>query len=203
MISLYMAGRSPLHRLPAWLKLAGLVLISLVIYPIDQPLWLLLVLLAVAAGYASLGSGGLQRLRLVKPMLPILLLILPFQAWTQGWNAGLVLLQRILILVLLANLVTLTTSMDAMMAAVMPLLRPLRWVGVAPHRLAFAVALLVRFVPVLMALTAGLLEAWRARGGGRRQWRLAVPLLINAIRMSDHVAEALAARGGIPSDSKR
>ncbi|PTY37200.1 hypothetical protein BGP77_08010 [Saccharospirillum sp. MSK14-1] len=201
MISLYMAGRSPLHRLPAGVKLAALMAISIALYPVDQPLWLLPVLLLTIAGYATLGPGGLQRLTLVKPVLPFLLLILVFQTWTQGWAAGLVMLQRILVMVLLANLVTLTTSMDAMMAAVMPLLRPLRWVGVAPHRIAFAVALLVRFVPVLMALTASLLEAWRARGGGRRQWRLAVPLLINAIRLSDHVAEALAARGGIPNDS--
>lgn len=198
-----MAGRSPLHRLPAGVKLAGLMAISMALYPVDQPLWLLPVLLLSVAGYASLGPGGLQRLTLVKPVLPFLLLILAFQTWTQGWADGLVMLQRILIMVLLANLVTLTTPMDAMMAAVMPLLRPLRWIGVAPHRIAFAVALLVRFVPVLMALTASLLEAWRARGGGRRQWRLAVPLLINAIRLSDHVAEALAARGGIPPDAKQ
>ncbi|WP_108126901.1 energy-coupling factor transporter transmembrane component T family protein [Saccharospirillum mangrovi] len=203
MISLYIAGRSPLHRLPAGIKLTALMAISIALYPIDQPLWLLPVLLLTVVGYASLGAGGLQRLTLVKPILPILALILIFQTWTQGWAAGLVLLQRLLILVLLANLVTLTTSMDAMMAAVMPLLRPLRWVGIAPHRIAFAVALLVRFVPVLMALTASLLDAWRTRGGGRQQWRLAVPLLINAIRMSDHIAEALAARGGIPNDSKR
>lgn len=198
-----MAGRSPLHRLPAGVKLAGLMAISMALYPVDQPLWLLPVLLLSVAGYASLGPGGLQRLTLVKPVLPFLLLILAFQTWTQGWADGLVMLQRILIMVLLANLVTLTTPMDAMMAAAMPLLRPLRWIGVAPHRIAFAVALLVRFVPVLMALTASLLEAWRARGGGRRQWRLAVPLLINAIRLSDHVAEALAARGGIPPDAKQ
>lgn len=199
MISLYFPGRSPLHRCPAGVKLAGLALISIGLYPIQTPLWLFPAVLLVVLAYRSLGTGGLARMLIVKPLVPLFVLIFAVQWWTQGLASALVLLQRMLVLILLANLITLTTRMDAMMDAVLPLLSPLRWLGVRTERIAFAVALLVRFVPVLMAVMLNLLEAWKARGGGRAVWRLAIPMMINAIRLSDHVAEALAARGGVSS----
>ncbi len=199
MISLYLARRTWLHALPAGAKLLALACLSVALYPVGEAVWLVPVVLAVIAAYASLGPGGLGRLGIVKPLVPMFVLIVGLQWWTQSLNAALVLLQRMLILIWLANLVTLTTRMESMMAAVMPLLRPLRWLKMDPARVAFAVALLVRFVPVLMAVMLNLLEAWKARGGGRQVWRLAIPMMINAIRMSDHVSEALAARGGVRS----
>jgi len=199
MISLYVQRQSWLHRLPAGVKLVGLAGVSIALYPVATAWWLLPVLIAVASAYASLGPGGLARLWIVKPLVPMFVLIVGLQWWTQSLNAALVLLQRMLIVIWLANLVTLTTRMEAMMEAVMPILTPLKWFRVDPARVAFAVALLVRFVPVLMAVMLNLLEAWKARGGGRQVWRLAIPMMINAIRMSDHVSEALAARGGVHS----
>ncbi|GGX66554.1 energy-coupling factor transporter transmembrane component T family protein [Saccharospirillum salsuginis] len=199
MISLYVQRQTWLHRMPAGAKLIGLAAVSVALYPVTTAWWLLPVLIAVAGAYASLGPGGLARLWIVKPLVPMFVLIVGLQWWTQSLNAALVLLQRMLIVIWLANLVTLTTRMEAMMEAVMPLLTPLKWFRVDPARVAFAVALLVRFVPVLMAVMLNLLEAWKARGGGRQVWRLAIPMMINAIRMSDHVSEALAARGGVHS----
>lgn len=201
MISLYFPGHSRLHRLPAGIKLSGLAVISIGLYPIQSPLWLLPAVLLVIFAYHSLGTGGLARMLIIKPLLPLFVLIFAVQWWTQNLASALVLLQRMLVLILLANLITLTTRMDAMMDAVLPLLSPLRWLGIRTERIAFAVALLVRFVPVLMAVMLNLLEAWKARGGGRAVWQLAIPMMINAIRLSDHVAEALAARGGIRSQS--
>ncbi|MCH8531523.1 MAG: energy-coupling factor transporter transmembrane protein EcfT [Saccharospirillum sp.] len=201
MISLYFPGHSRLHCLPAGIKLSGLAVISIGLYPIQNPLWLLPAVLLVILAYYSLGTGGLARMLITKPLLPLFVLIFAVQWWTQNLASALVLLQRMLVLILLANLITLTTRMDAMMDAVLPLLSPLRWLGIRTERIAFAVALLVRFVPVLMAVMLNLLEAWKARGGGRAVWQLAIPMMINAIRLSDHVAEALAARGGIRSHS--
>lgn len=201
MISLYFPGHSHLHRFPAGIKLSGLAIISIGLYPIQNPWWLLPALLLVFVAYHSLGTGGLARLWIIKPLLPLFVLIFAVQWWTQNVASALVLLQRMLVLIWLANLITLTTRMDAMMDAVLPILTPLRWLGIRTERIAFAVTLLVRFVPVLMAVMLNLLEAWKARGGGRAVWQLAIPMMINAIRLSDHVAEALAARGGISNDT--
>lgn len=197
MISLYLARQSWLHRWPAGAKLGGLALISIALYFVSHPLLMALPLVGVLTIYASLGTQALRQLVLLRPLLFLFAAMFLVQWWTVGLSAGLVLVLRMATLVLLANLVTLTTRMDAMMTAVTPILRPLQWVGVDPKRIAFAVALLIRFIPVLMATLHSLREAWRARGGGRQVWRLAIPMTIQAIRLSDHVAEALAARGGI------
>lgn len=197
MISLYLAQRRWLHRVPAGLKLVALAVFSVALFPVTELLLMGSALALTLALYASTGKESLKQLRLLKPLLPLFLFIFLLQWWSIGWVEGLLLVLRMGTLILLANLVTLTTRMDDMMAALRPLFWPLQLLGVKPERIAFAVALLIRFVPVLMAVLHSLLDAWRARGGGKHVWKLAVPLTIQAIRMSDHVAEAIAARGGI------
>ncbi len=201
MISLYLAQKSWLHRLPAGVKLLSLAAISLLLYPVEQPAILLGLLAVTLLAYVSLGSAALHQLLALKVLLPLFSLIFLLQWWSIGLAAAAVLVMRMLTLILLANLITLTTRMDDMMDAVMPLFSPLRLLGIDTRRIAFAVTLLIRFIPVLMAVVSHLLDAWKARGGGRKLWRLAIPLTIQSIRLSDNVAEALAARGGIsPTD---
>ncbi|QEW07558.1 energy-coupling factor transporter transmembrane component T family protein [Nitrincola iocasae] len=201
MISLYLAQKSWLHRLPAGVKLLSLAVISLLLYPVEQPAILLGLLAVTLLAYVSLGSAALHQLLALKVLLPLFSLIFLLQWWSIGLAAAAVLVMRMLTLILLANLITLTTRMDDMMDAVMPLFSPLRLLGIDTRRIAFAVTLLIRFIPVLMAVVSHLLDAWKARGGGRKLWRLAIPLTIQSIRLSDNVAEALAARGGIsPTD---
>lgn len=201
MISLYLAQVGWLHRWPAGLKLLALAAISIGLYFVAQPALMAVVLAIVLGLYASLGRPALRQLVLLRPLLLLFALMFAVQWWSVGLAAGLTLVLRMSALILLANLVTMTTRMDAMMAAIAPLLAPLRLVRVEPARIAFAVALVIRFVPVLLAQLHSLREAWAARGGGRQLWRLAIPMTIQAIRLSDHVAEALAARGGIHAHS--
>ncbi|WP_409525538.1 energy-coupling factor transporter transmembrane component T family protein [Nitrincola sp. MINF-07-Sa-05] len=197
MISLYLGQQSWLHRQPAGFKLLILAAISIALYPVIN-LWLLAtMLLGTLLLYWSLGRQALRQLKLLRPLLPLFALMFLLQWWSVGWQEGLGLILRMSTLILLANLITMTTRMEAMMDAVMPLFAPLRWLGVDTRRIAFAVTLLIRFIPVLMAVLDSLLEAWRARGGGKQVWRLAIPMTIQAIRLSDTVSEALAARGGI------
>ena len=84
-----------------------------------------------------------------------------------------------------------------MMALVERLAAPLARVGVAPRVLALAMALVIRFTPVLMGKAEMLTQAWRGRATGRAGWRIVVPLVLVALDDADHVAEALRARGGI------
>ena len=63
---------------------------------------------------------------------------------------------RLLAMLLLADLVSMTTTMSALMEVLAPALRVLRPLGVNPRKMALAVALVLRFVPVL-------LTRWRAR----------------------------------------
>lgn len=203
MISLYLPGRTWLHAVPAGWKLLALALVSLAVAPSDSLALMAGLVALVLALYVSLGRAAMAQIALLRPLWPLFLILLALHAWNGDPRGGVVVLLRILAMVLLANAVTMTTRMDAMMDAVEPLLAPLALVGVPPRRVALAVAMMIRFVPLLFALWEALNESWRARTGKRGGWRLLAPFCIQTLKMSQHTAEALAARGGAPRGERR
>jgi len=194
MISVYLARTTWLHRAPAAAKLAGLAAISVALLPVEDWRILLACLACVLALYLPLGREALRRIELLRPLLPLLLLIAALQVLFAGWPAAVTVTARLLVMVMLADLVTATTTMREMMDAISPLLRPLRLAGMRPDRLALAVALVLRFVPLLLARWRAREEAWRARSLRRVSWPLAASFIVDTLRMADHVAEALDAR---------
>jgi biotin transport system permease protein len=102
---------------------------------------------------------------------------------------------RLAAMMLLADLVAATTTVTAMMEAIVPVLAPLRYVGLRPKRLALGVALVLRFVPVMLDGWRARNEAWRARSGRRVPLRLVASFLADAMRLADQAGEALDARG--------
>jgi biotin transport system permease protein len=192
----YIPGDSVLHRLPAGGKLLMLAFASLVLFPVNDPRLLCLALGAVLCLFPVLGRGGLHALRALKPLVAILAFVLALHALLGSFSLGLIVSLRLATLVLLATLVTVTTRMDSMMDALRPVLRPVAWFGLSERRLALAVALVVRFTPFIVDLGRQLQEAYRARSGRRGHVKLVAPLCLQALNAADHVAEALAARGG-------
>lgn len=191
----YFARRTWLHRLPAWLKLVLLAGISIALLPVQDWRILSLCLMLVGGVYLTLGADALRRLTLFRPLLPLLAIIFGLQAYSDGWEQGASAVLRLVVMVLTADLVTMTTTMTALMAAVEPLLRLLRLMGPDPRKLALAVALVLRFVPVLLANWRAREEAWRARSRRRVPLRIVALFLVETLRLADRVAEALDARG--------
>ncbi len=200
MLTLYATPETFFHRLPAGFKLSSLAVAGAGLYFVSSVTATLLMLAVALLCYRLAGRAVWRRLSDLRSLAILIAALLFLQGWLVGWTAAVIIVSRMATLILLANLVTLTTRLDDMTTAIMPVLRPLRVVGLPPERLSFAMALVIRFVPVLVALAARLQEAWQSRGGGRARWPLAVPLLVNALRMSDQVAEAVAARGGLSTE---
>jgi biotin transport system permease protein len=195
MISGYFERRTWLHRVPAGVKLGALFGLSLALLPVDDWRLLALGLVACLGVYASFGRQALQRLAGLRSLLPLLAIIFVLHLVTGDWQAGAGALIRLLLMILLADLVSMTTTMQAMISALMPVLRLLRPLGVNPRKLALAVSLVVRFVPVLSANWQARSEAWQARTGRRASFRLVAPFITETLRMADQVAESLDARG--------
>lgn len=191
----YLARTTWLHRLPAGLKLAIIAVISLALLPVQDWRWLALCLVIVGAVYVALGREAMRRLGLFKPLLPLLVIIGGLQGLSNRWEDGASMVLRLLVMVLSADLVTMTTTMTALMQAVEPLFRLLRPLGVNSRKIALAVALVLRFIPVLLANWRAREEAWRARSRRRVPLKLVVLFLIETLRLADHVGEALDARG--------
>jgi biotin transport system permease protein len=103
---------------------------------------------------------------------------------------------RMLTAVALANFVTMTTRLSDMIAVLEWLLRPLARL-IPPARLALAIALTIRFIPVMLLRAEALALAWRARSPRPARWRILPALTLSALDDAARVAEALRARGGV------
>jgi biotin transport system permease protein len=195
MIAGYIAHSTWLHRVPASAKLIAVAVLSIAVLPVTDWSVLAIGLGLVLGIYASLGRETLSRLSLLRPLLPFLLAVGLLQGWLESWPIAAAAIARILLMVLAANLVTFTTTMHGMIDAFTPVLAPLRGLGVNPRVPAIAIALVLRFVPVLLSAWQQREEAWRARTGRRASIRLIPSFIAEALRMADQVAEALDARG--------
>jgi biotin transport system permease protein len=194
MISLYISQKTWLHRVPAGTKLLALAAISIVVLPVGNILFLALGGCVATGIYLSMGRPGISRLIGLKAMLPLILGLGIFQGFVISWELAALSVTRLLLMIMLADLVTATTPMQEMMRVILPWLRPLRVIGVDPKKLSLAVALVIRFVPVLLAQWQAQSEAWSARSKKRSGFKLIAPFMNETLRRTDHVAEAIVSR---------
>lgn len=206
-IPLYRPGHSLLHRTPAWLKLALLLALGILIaawrdhWQIAASAWA-----AVLAGYL-LARGPLRGLRDLGAMLWRLkwlavLIVIP-QLIFRDYDDAAITTLRILAVVLLAGLFTLTTRVSDVMELILRLFTPLERaglgrIGLTAERVGLAMALAMRSVPVVFGFYSEIRRARQARGvrsGVTGTVKMTTPLLVMTLRHADQTAEALAARG--------
>ena len=194
-LGLYRPGTSALHRLPAGVKLGALALAGAGSVWIDTPVRTAAALAVVIALHPLGRIPGGVVLDMVRPLLWMLVPLGVFQVLVVGWARTVVILGVILALVLLANLVTLTTRTTDLIDVVVTLCRPLRVLGVDPVRVGLMLNLAIRCVPLVIELAEEVRDAQRARGLESSPRALVVPLLVRSLRRADELGEALAARG--------
>ena len=198
MISLTSPVRTRAHDWPAGAKLLALAMATVGLFVTGSVWGQLGWLLAALVLYALPGWRFLRHgLRRLWGLWPFVLVLLAWHLLTGDFAGGVVIVLRMSTAVALANLVTMTTRLEDMQALVLWLLRPLRRVGVRGGAIALAMAMVVRFIPVLTGKGRKLAEAWRARSPRRAGWRIVMPLVVLAVDDAEHVADALRARGGI------
>lgn len=203
MMSLYLAETTWLHHLSARLKLGILALTTLVLMPFSSLVLWSSALVVCGVLYWSLGRAAIVQLKAYRPLLWMFALLFLIQWWVASWQAGLLIVLRMSSLILLANVVTITSKMDDITEVFLWLMTPLAKLGLNTQHLAFAMSLTIRFIPILVSLADALLDAWRTRGGGRHYWRIIAPMVIQSLLFSTHVTDAINARGGLPDKDNR
>jgi biotin transport system permease protein len=195
MVPVYIPGNSSLHRLHPGLKLAALAVLGTLSVLTSEP-WLLLV------GFALVGAGfvvaRLPLLSIADALRPALLMIAFFallQAVYVGPVASAVTALRFAILILAAALVTYTTPFSDMLAVLTGLMLPLRYIGLSPSKAGLALALTLRFIPVLMSDFEEIQQARVARGASRYGIGVVGSLLLVTINKAQAIGDAIAARG--------
>lgn len=195
LVGLYRPGRSVVHRLPAGVKLALLVAAGVSSLWWTTPLRTGVVLAVMALGYLAARVPAREASRLLRPMLFLAVPLALFHALVTDMAAAFSLVGALLALVMLANLVTLTTRSADLVDVVVRCAGPLRPIGVDPERVGVLLLLGIRAVPVVIGLATGIRDAQRARGLTSSPTAFAVPLVVGALRHADRVGDALAARG--------
>jgi len=194
-IALYLPGHSILHRTPAGVKLAALLVLALTV-----SLWPHTAYSLAAVGVLVL---GLYALALFPPLVLlrqlwlakwiVVIMVVTQLIFLTPWDA-LVNTVRVVAIVLLAGLLTLTTRSSDLLEALEAGLRPFARVGVDARRVGLTLSLAISMLPVIAGLAARVRDAQRARGV-RLGFRAVVPILVLALRHADDVADALSARG--------
>jgi energy-coupling factor transporter transmembrane protein EcfT len=206
----YIPRRSLLHALDPRIKLASLILLSLLLLRGGPLTFALLSGLVAALAYlARLGLWCL--LRALRPVRVLFLLLFALHLFfapgpaADGLRTGALVTWQFALLILLAALLTLTTTSAELIAGLERLLHPLRTVGVPSHDVALLLSLALRCLPLYVDELHRLREARLSRGASpacgtirqRIRWTvgLLIPLLLSTVRRAEELASAMEARG--------
>ena len=217
----YLPGSSFLHRLSPRIKLLVLLLFLVILFMLQTfaGLGLLFILLLVAVATVRIPFrylvGGLRPIVYIVIFTAVLyffftkggVVLLRLGTLTieqEGVSAGLFMIARLVGLVLMSLLLTLTTSPLDLAQGMEYFMRPLGRLGFPAGEIAVIMSIALRFIPTIAEESQRLLRAQQARGadfeGGffsraRKFAPLMVPLFIGAFRRADELALAMEARG--------
>ncbi len=211
-IGSYLPGVSILHRADPRTKLivALMAMVALFLTNSWIPITATCVLVIVLAVCAHIPARYL--LRTLRPVLLILAFTLvvnafkfsPFRFSLPGFERGILFALRIVVIMLLSTLVTLTTSPVTLTDGMTALLKPLRRLRVPVDDLAMMLSIALRFIPTIFAEAQVIIKAQTMRGAHfatgslwkrLRAWAvILVPLLVQLFRRADTLALAMEAR---------
>ncbi|MFA9457792.1 energy-coupling factor transporter transmembrane protein EcfT [Halalkalibacter sp. AB-rgal2] len=221
LIGQYFPGQSIVHRLDARAKLLAVMVLVVVIFLarnwlslgiICFCLFVLILLSRVTISYIW---------RAMKPILLLVIILFLIQLYTyrdgavivgdgifaiteEGLTQGAMIAIRLLSLILVTSLLTLTTKPIVLTDGLEYLLRPFERVRLPSHELALMITIAIRFVPTLLQETERLLKAQFARGVSYRYgpWKkrmtalvsLLVPLFVHSFKRAEDLATAMESR---------
>jgi biotin transport system permease protein len=129
----------------------------------------------------------------LKPALWILAIIFSVQVFFSGWSLALFILLRFTCLILAANLLTMTTRSSEFVDGIKSLLRHApRWIPA--EKIALAISLTLRFIPLVRSVFEEVRTAQRARGLDLNLTALLNPLTIRTLKIGDQITDAIRAR---------
>lgn len=195
MFTPFRPGASWLHRASPASKLIALAAAGTGLFWVESPALMILMAALALALFPLSGLPLRDAMGQLRPVTLLGALIVLVQGFIGGPEAALLVGARLVALLLLAGLVTLTTRTQDMIQTIETALKPLSRFGINPARTALALSLAVRFIPITARIVAEVREAQRVRGLDNNILALAVPTIIRALRLTDEVADAIEARG--------
>lgn len=195
LLGAYRPGTSWLHRLPAGAKLAGLLVLSVVVMAVRGPATGIVALVGSLVLVAWSGTRLRQLVRTLRALVLVVVLLTAYLAWQGSWALAVERSADLVALVLAATVLTATTPVDEMLDTITRLLGPLRRFGVRPERVALAFSLVLRSIPLTLQTARETRDAAKARGLEREPRALLTPMVIRSVAHARATGDALHARG--------
>lgn len=220
MLGQYIPGSSILHRLDPRTKIIWTALLMVAVFMVES--WQEYVMMGALTLILILISGVpvRQSLKGIKPLLLILVItavlniffidgkvlfvIGPVRVTYEGLISAAKLFFRLIMLIITASLMTLTTTPMAMTDGIEKLLKPFERIGVPAHEIAMMMSIALRFIPTLMEETERIMKAQASRGADfdtgsifsrvKSFIPVLVPLFVSAFKRADELAEAMESR---------
>lgn len=122
-----------------------------------------------------------------------------------GIKQGFSVVINVILIIVLGNLLTLTTSPTQVTSALESLIKPLKLIGIPTEDIAMIISVSIQFIPTLMEEAEIIKMAQIARGArfeskklserARSYIPLIIPIFISAFRRADELSQAMEARG--------
>ena len=216
----YYPENSPIHKLDPRVKIIAAVLYIIELFIVKDFSGFLVC--AVALGIVVAISRVPLRfiMRGLKPIILILLFtfvlnifmvdgrilftIGPLKVTDAGGYTAAFMAIRLILLIIGASLLTLTTTPISLTDGIERLLSPLALIGLPNHEIAMMMSIALRFIPTLLEETDKIMKAQQARGAdfesgniiarARSLIPILVPLFVSAFRIASDLAMAMEAR---------
>ncbi len=194
-LGVYIDGDTVLHRMRPNVKFALLVVFIFLVSILPTQPWHSMAALAFVLGlYAVAKVPPRVAWQQLIPLLPILVFLFAIMWWQNGIARALTTGVGLLATIAAANLLTLTTTVEALLDALDRALAPL---GRSGELISLTIALTIRLIPLMISTANEVLEARKARGSGFSVSAFGVPLVVRAVRRAKMIGEALMARGAV------
>lgn len=184
-----------LRRVPAGLKLLGLMVFSTALILLQNLLWLGVIATVMFIVWFRVRDQQAWLWRNVWPIALTFMFLFAYMTWVSGVQEGAVALFRLIALWAAAQTVMITTSTTAMMQVVETVVTPVaRLFRANPARIALLFGLTIRLIPLLAQQWQEVREAQQARGIKIRTHNMLVPMLVRTLARAQALTEAIDAR---------
>jgi len=216
----YIPGDSVIHRADPRVKIILSLIFMILIFIINTYIgFLVMGIFAITAILIS-GIPVGYTLKGLKPVLFIVIFTVIINLFTtkgtpileiglvkitiEGIDISIKLSLRLFLMVIMASILTLTTTPILLADAIESLMKPFEYIGVPSHEIAMMMTISLRFIPTLMEETDKIMKAQASRGAdfdtGNFVQRaksfipVLVPLFVSAFKRADDMAIAMEAR---------
>jgi len=219
-IGQFVPGESVIHRLDARIKILLVFILMIALFLVKSVFGVIMYLLFVIAAVIASKISFSYILRGLKSVFILVLITVVFNIFfttgdavfkfyfititKQGLILSFLMIFRIIMLVVLTSLLTLTTSSINLTDALESLMSFLKPVKFPAHEVAMMMTIALRFVPILLFQTEKIMKAQASRGVDFTHGSLIkrakslipvlVPLFIGAFKSAEELATAMEAR---------